>query len=175
MLATQEHSLQTTPRTDGAGVYALYYRGHAGVYQAIGDDPIYVGKAIPEGGRTGGAFGDQPISLSLRKRMREHLKSVQEAENLDPSDFGVRLIVVDDIWIPLGENVLIEMYRPVWNVLVTGFGNHAPGEGRRRQMRSLWDTLHPGRPWTEHLPASAETAERLAERVIQHFAERSSR
>jgi hypothetical protein len=54
---------------------------------------------------------------------------------------------VDDIWIPLGESLLIAKFTPPWNQYLDGFGNHDPGSGRYKQQRSLWDVVHPGRPW----------------------------
>jgi hypothetical protein len=62
-------------------------------------------------------------------------------------DFHCRFLVVDDIWIPLGESLLIAKFSPVWNSLIDGFGNHDPGKGRYEGMRPRWDVLHPGRTW----------------------------
>ena len=50
------------------------------------------------------------------------------------------------VWIPLGESLLIERFKPVWNMVIDGFSNNAPGKRRFSQHRSLWDVLHPGRP-----------------------------
>jgi hypothetical protein len=58
-----------------------------------------------------------------------------------------RFLPVDDIWIPLGESLLIEKTKPLWNIVVDGFGNHDPGSGRYNQQISAWDTIHPGRQW----------------------------
>jgi hypothetical protein len=72
--------------------------------------------------------------------------------------FYCRFLVVDDIWIPLGESLLIEKTKPLWNVIVDGFGNHDPGKGRYNQQMSAWDTLHPGRDWAKKLqPGKSET------------------
>jgi Eco29kI restriction endonuclease len=51
--------------------------------------------------------------------------------------------------VPLGESLLIATFRPVWNMLVDGFGHHDQGASRRGQMKSAWDTLHPGRSWSD--------------------------
>ncbi len=40
---------------------------------------------------------------ALHKRLKEHAESVKTAENLEINDFYYRFLVVDDIWIPLGE------------------------------------------------------------------------
>jgi len=60
-------------------------------------------------------------------------------------------LVVDDIWIPLGESLLIEKTRPLWNIVLDGFGNHDPGSGRYNQQQSAWDIIHPGRKWAKKL------------------------
>ena len=44
---------------------------------------------------------------------------------------------------------MIEMFAPLWNRVLDGFGNHDPGKGRYQQQRSPWDVLHPGRAWAE--------------------------
>lgn len=144
----------------GAGVYALYYVGpfpaYAEMYERNKDNafavPIYVGKAIPEGGRKGGIKKDAAASgRALRNRLGIHASSIDEADNLDLGDFYYRCLVVDDIWIPLGENMLIEAFKPVWNMMIDGFGNKTPGAGRAKQARSMWDTLHPGRSYVDRL------------------------
>ena len=143
----------------GAGVYAIYYDGDFEPYGKLAaanadgsKHPIYVGKAIPEGGRKG--LDDSGVDTkALTKRLREHRTSIIQADNLDLADFTMRWLVVEDIWIPLGESAMIRRYRPVWNAVVDGFGNHDPGSGRKDGLRSQWDTIHPGRPWTHKFPA----------------------
>lgn len=140
---------------DGAGIYAIYYFGDFEPYRSISEknrndqwlQPIYVGKAIPAGARRGGLGLDAPTGSVLHARLKDHAKSVSEAENLRIEDFGCRYLLVDDIWIPLGESLLIEMFRPLWNTVVDGFGNHDQGAARTGQLKSSWDTLHPGRMW----------------------------
>ena len=148
----------------GAGLYAIYYVGDFEAYRAItpprrdtGDVPLYVGRAIPRGARAG-AGGLLPTTTEpvLFQRLREHGRSIEQVErhadeaaqpNLRLSDFRCRYLVADDIWVPLGEALLIGHYQPVWNQLLQGFGNHDPGAGRRRCARPDWDEVHPGRPW----------------------------
>ncbi len=140
----------------GAGVYAIYYSGDFPSYAEIrgvqgGDDewrPIYVGKAVPKGARKGHLTLDSNAGDSLYQRLREHSDSVEQV-GLKRSNFKCRYLVVDDIWIPLGEALLIREYRPVWNVLLDGFGNHDPGSGRGKSLTSRWDTVHPGRSWVD--------------------------
>jgi len=135
---------------DGCGVYTIHYRGTFPAYTDIGSEPpIYVGKADPVGKRQGRSTGmDGP---QLYKRLQEHADSIESATNLDLADFTCRWLVLDPVWIGLTEQVLIAEYRPLWNVVIDGFGNHDPGKGRRNQKRSQWDTLHPGRLWAAKL------------------------
>lgn len=115
--------------------------------------PIYVGKAIPKGGRKGGLSLDASTGRALRDRLGQHAENIRHAQNLDIAHFYYRSLVVDDVWIPLGENMLIEDFKPVWNVLIDGFGNKTPGALRITQKRSAWDVLHPGRPFAAKLGA----------------------
>ena len=104
---------------EGAGIYAIYYTGNFPAYKPIAfknrNDrfvaPIYVGKAVPEGARKGGLGLDAPAGKVLFKRLAEHAKSVQDAVNLEIADFRCRYLVTDDIWIPLGESLVIEMFK----------------------------------------------------------------
>ena len=160
-------------RFEGAGVYAIYYTGDFEPYQAIADanrgdrfsQPLYVGKAVPRGRRKGGIVSDGNPDRALSNRLARHAKSIEHAANLDLEDFRCRYLVVDDIWIPLGESLLIERFAPLWNKLIDGFGNADPGGGRSNQARSLWDVLHPGRPWAEKLRPGALTTEEIVESI----------
>lgn len=143
----------------GAGVYVIYYVGALEWYAPIAtrnrdarfSQPIYVGKAIPKGGRKGGIGADASKGVALRDRLGQHRESIVQAKNLDIADFHYRSLVVDDIWIPLGENMLIEQFKPVWNLVIDGFGNKDPGNRRKTQYRSPWDVIHPGREFAEKL------------------------
>ena len=155
----------------GAGIYALYYTGDFQLYAEISkynqDNryqwPIYIGKAVPAGARKGGfGLGADPGQV-LYKRLSEHSSSIEFAENISLIDFKCRFLVVDDIWIPLAESLLIEMFSPIWNKKIDGFGNHDPGKGRYNQQRSVWDTIHVGRPWAYKLKSSMHEKSKLAE------------
>jgi hypothetical protein len=143
-------------RFQGAGIYAIYYTGDFRAYRAIAEQnnngrfrlPIYVGEAVPEGSRKGGLVSNARPTFKLFNRLREHARSIEHAENLRCEDFHFRWLVVDDIWIPLGEALIIDTFAPVWNKVIDGFGIHTPG-GNRPQMTSAWDTLHPGRPFVK--------------------------
>lgn len=169
-------------RFEGAGIYAIYYTGDIGFYRRVVERnrrhkyelPIYVGKAVPPGARKGGFGLDTAPGVVLWNRLSEHAQSLQSA-NFNLRDFCCRYLVAEDIWIPLGENLLIEMFEPLWNVVITGFGNHDPGKGRRRQVKSAWDTLHPGRTWSATLPNNPRSAAELERAIVDFFAGRKVR
>lgn len=162
----------------GAGVYAIYYTGDFPLYAPVAaknrnnafEQPIYVGKAVPKGARKGGLSFDAAKGRALRDRLRKHSSSIGDAQNLDIADFHFRSIVVDDIWIPLGENMLIELFQPIWNRVIDGFGNNDPGARRATQYRSPWDVLHPGRAFAAKLADGGTTPESIAARLTAYFA-----
>jgi hypothetical protein len=139
----------------GAGIYAIYYVGDFPLYEPIARankesrflQPIYVGKAVPTGARKGGEELDAPTGMALSKRLAEHAASIEQTASLRLMDFFCRYLTVDDIWIPLGETLMIQKFEPLWNLVIDGFGNHDPGSGRYGGECTRWDTLHPGRSW----------------------------
>ncbi|GHU18300.1 type II restriction-modification system endonuclease [Betaproteobacteria bacterium] len=154
MLTGKVHPLGNLSEFNGAGIYAIYYTGDFIPYDEIAKRnrkaktaPIYVGKAVPAGARKGGGATSATGGRPLFNRLSEHAESIRSVSNLCIDDFSCRFLVVDDIWIPLGESLLIARYSPVWNSLIDGFGNHDPGNGRYNGMRPRWDVLHPGRAW----------------------------
>jgi Eco29kI-like restriction endonuclease len=104
----------------------------------------------------------------LCDRLAEHAESISLAENLNLEDFFCRYLAVDDIWIPLGENLLIEMFSPLWNRLIDGFGNHDPGRGRYQGRTPAWNVLHPGRSWAKKLQPGKEI-NHILESIEQYF------
>jgi hypothetical protein len=172
--------LRAVDQIQGAGVYVIYYTGDFPAYAPIAAEnkncafkrPIYVGKAIPKGGRKGGLSKDASAGSALASRLRQHATSIEEASNLDIADFHVRHLVVDDIWIPLGENVLIESFKPVWNRAIDGFGNKDPGRRRATQYKSPWDALHPGRKFAVKLADGGMDTAFLTQRVADYLAGR---
>lgn len=166
----------------GAGIYAIYYTGNFVPYEFLAQRnrenryelPIYVGKAVPPGARKGGfGLGTAPGNV-LFSRLREHARSIDQTENLKLHDFFCRYLISDDIWIPLGESLLIERFRPLWNVLIEGFGIHTPGAGRMRQVKSKWDTLHPGRALATDLPPNPTSAADPTQIIANFFAGRQA-
>ena len=132
--------------------------------------PLYVGKAVPAGARKGRYDVNAAPGNVLYRRLVQHSESISQAENLDLSDFACRWLVVDDIWIPLGESLLINKFSPVWNQALDGFGNHDPGKGRYGGQRPPWDVLHPGRAWATRCKDNAKSDEEILERIRRHLA-----
>lgn len=169
-----------TARFQGAGVYGLYYLGKYQPYDLyepikVVDQfspqatPIYIGRSVSQGARKGKKkFGDPPGTV-LYNRLKIHAKSIEQATNLDLQDFLCRYIIVDEIWVPLAESLLITSYAPVWNQAVEGFGIKTPGKGREMQKRSEWDVLHPGRGFAVNLATAKKTQEELRKQVQEHI------
>ena len=153
------YPLADVPKFLGSGIYALYYCGHAEPYAQLGayntevgcSVPIYVGRARDPGARRG-VNPLEPVQKPLLwRRIQDHYRSISDVANLNAEDFKVRALIVMPIWVPLAETAVIRSYRPVWNVLISGFGIHAPGGGRQQQKMSHWDELHPGRSFAKRL------------------------
>ncbi len=179
LLDRPDFSLGDLPQFKGAGIYVIYYAGDYPLYRPISEEnheslrwPIYIGKAVPSGARRGASLSSEPKGKFLYGRLSQHRESIEAVSNLDIRHFQVRYLTVDDIWIPLGESLLISTFKPIWNQLLDGFGNHAPGSGREAGMRPLWDTLHPGRAWAgrlrEHTEAVTDIEARVAEFLEKH-------
>lgn len=170
--ALDQCNLSTFPpaqRFAGAGLYALYYKGNLPFYENLRNKniPIYVGKA--EAGNS--SYGD-PSSESepkLYNRIAKHARSIREVAdaggNLSVDDFDVRYLLLDDVWIVLGERALLRAYAPVlWNTLMHGFGANPSGSARQN-ARSIWDTIHPGRPRAGGICNRSYTRSEMEERV----------
>ena len=169
LLETSPTPLAEIEPFNGAGIYAIYYTGEFPTYAPIAERnregrftlPIYVGSAVPPGGRKGGLGLSDATHSKLHGRLAKHRQSLEAVVNLDIKDFQCRHLLVDDIWIPLGESLLIATFAPLWNQKLDGFGNHDPGKGRYQQLRSQWDTVHPGRNWAEKCKERPETPKQL--------------
>ena len=173
MLALAPEPLPPATEFQGAGIYAIYYAGDLEPYAEVSSPdclvPIYVGKAVPRGARRGGNDPTEAAGNVLFARLVEHGQSISTVSNLDLNDFHCRYLVVDDVWIPLAESLLIQRFRPVWNMVLDGFGNHDPGKGRYEGMRPRWDTVHPGREWAAKCQAREETPASLIDLVKNHI------
>ncbi len=142
------------------GVYFLYYRGDFELYRNIAErnqaealKPIYVGKAVSTGGRTGRVSLSQN---SLFKRLWEHSRSLEAAaETLHARDFDARVIPMGAQLVGWAEGTMIRRLKPLWNTHLSGFGIHDPGRGRYNQRRSVWDQIHQGRSWAGKMESVA--------------------
>jgi hypothetical protein len=175
MIAQPRKPLGVVERFYGSGVYAIYYNGEFPAYAAISkkEHPIYVGKADPAdpGSKTVTEQGDR-----LANRLNDHRRNLQKAiATLRLEDFEYRALVVQTGWQSSAEEYLIELFKPIWNWQIDicyGFGKHGDDPATRANLRSPWDTLHPGRDWA-HRDVSmrdARTAERIMASIHEHFA-----
>ena len=170
---TQAYQLPPPEPFIGTGVYSLYYLGNFALYKKIAcrsvaecTQPIYVGKAVPKGWRT--ARGGSEEDATLYGRLREHTRSIKQGEGLDIEDFRCRFMILkgdESSMITIVEAALIRKYRPLWNTVVDGFGNHDPGSGRYDQAKSEWDVLHPGRTWSKKLRGKSPGLEGIEAKI----------
>ncbi|MCK4849714.1 MAG: Eco29kI family restriction endonuclease [Phycisphaerae bacterium] len=179
MMASPVHPLPPANRFPGAGVYAIYYVGPFEHYQTItaanrreATTPIYIGKAVPPGWRVGRAATRATDSVrSLYRRLVEHANNIKAVKNLDVSDFRCRFMILGGIesdLISACEAQLIRRFKPLWNTMVDGFGNHTPGEGRFDQARSEWDVLHPGRAWAARCRGTPPVLEDIVAKIARN-------
>jgi hypothetical protein len=176
MLETRSSPLPPDPFI-GAGVYALYYVGAFPAYAKLAEKnrngkylcPIYIGKAVPAGARKGGFGLEVEHGQALFRRLTEHAESIKSANNLELADFCCRYLAVDDVWIPLAETMLIERFKPVWNRVLDGFGNHDPGSGRHSGKMPQWDCVHPGRAWAARLQPCANNPDELLGHIEEYL------
>jgi len=146
----------------GSGVYAIYYEGDHPLYRRISrtETPIYVGKADPANGDASDA---REQGAKLTGRLIEHAGTVGTAEGyaaeryLGPSlypialkDFVCRRLVCATNAQLVAERHLIRTFWPVWNSdtkACWGMSKHGDAAGTRKNKRSPWDVVHPGRAW----------------------------
>jgi hypothetical protein len=176
LMRTSALSLDDAANARGAGLYAIYYTGDFAPYKVLADlnqaearCPIYVGKGSPEGARKGRNIDSAEKSLGLRGRLRSHRISIRAAENLRCEEFFVKCLAVDDVWIDLGEAMLIDAFKPLWNLVVTGFGNNSTGRGRFTGSRPAWDELHPGRGWAKKCQPNKLSIDQILRLVGQYM------
>lgn len=184
LMASELMPLADVEKFYGDGVYALFYCGDFPAYSEMSDInfanpgtlPIYIGKAGPKtltGNELNPNVVDTPqAGTRLFDRVtNDHRKSIESATNIEVSEFQCRMLVLNAVWVPLTESALIARYVPIWNSIVPGFGNHAPGKGRIAGKVSRWDILHPGRG-RETATAPAATYEQLCDEVEEAIRER---
>jgi hypothetical protein len=116
---------------EGGGVYLLYYTGEHHLYTEIhspdAGTPLYAGS-----------------TQQLRQRLSIHMRTLNQAWDLDRADFLCRFLILPPAWEKPIEQAAINRFKPWWNQLeFQGFGNNS---SRRVGGRaSAWDTFHPGR------------------------------
>ncbi len=148
----------------------MYYNGSHPAYAGISqrEHPIYVGKADPAipASRTAREQGEQ-----LARRLGEHRKNIEKATTtLDIADFDYRALVVQSGWQTAAENYLIHLFKPVWNnemKIAFGLGKHGDDPETRANLRSPWDTMHPGRAWAS--TADARSQSQITEAIQTHL------
>ncbi|MFD6158835.1 Eco29kI family restriction endonuclease [Nocardia sp. NPDC060256] len=135
---------EQVPRFDGAGLYAIYYRGESvGEYTPLArtEIPLYAGQGASHNSATGRVKSSlRPVYL----RLKAHRRSIDEG-GLLVAEFEFRVLLMPDVHADLGEDGLRRLYQPVWNSVLTGFGSHEQGAATRQSGRSKWDTFHAGR------------------------------
>jgi hypothetical protein len=181
LLAQPMVALGTVRPAYGSGVYAIYYAGDHPLYARIAgtETPIYIGKADPNNGDASTAREQGP---RLTGRLIEHAGTIATAERfamanplptgLHPirlADFSCRRLVCATNAQLVAERHLIRMFWPVWNSdtkACWGMSKHGDAANTRRNKRSPWDVVHPGRAWAldEQLVDNA-TAEEVAQRI----------
>jgi hypothetical protein len=174
MIAQDRKPLTNVQRFYGSGVYAIYYNGSFPAYSAISkqEHPIYVGKADPSdpASKTAIEQGDR-----LANRLNEHRKNIAKATStLRLEDFEYRALVVQTGWQDAAEAYLIHLFKPIWNSEVKigyGFGKHGDDPSTRANLRSPWDTLHPGRDWAHRDPKmkDARPKQKIIEDIKKHL------
>lgn len=183
LVAQDKFPLLDLPAFYGAGVYALYYEGDYAPYRPLAgsENPIYVGKADPE---EPSAKTPRLQGPKLHRRLKEHLRSIcraaeDDARTLNPADFRCRFLVVQSGWQIAAENYLINLFQPIWNDeirLCFGIGKHGDSPDTRGNLRSPWDTLHPGRKWAYRNKSDgsaikdAKPKEVIFSEIADHFA-----
>jgi hypothetical protein len=172
MVAQPRHPLAEIGRFYGSGVYAIYYTGAFPLYRSISgsETPIYVGQAAPSStdARTPRDQGER-----LAARLNEHRKNIAKAATtLQVDDFEARFLVVQSGWETSAEDYLISLFKPIWNSEVNilyGLGKHGDKADTRKNKRSPWDTLHPGRKWAKDTTEDARTLGEIERDLSTHF------
>jgi hypothetical protein len=182
LLAQERVPLRELRPTYGSGVYAIYYIGTHPVYAEIAstETPIYVGKADPDEPR---AATSREQGVRLFGRLADHRDAIREVEDHATQNAAVDCLRVDDFECRrlvcatnaqlVAERHLIEVFKPAWNSetkICFGISKHGDNAQTRRNKKSPWDVLHPGRDWAMDSPVrDGMTPESVAQKLEQHF------
>lgn len=173
LVAQQRERLDLVTPTFGGGVYALYYTGSFAPYAPLSgtETPIYVGKAQPAKGAS--TFQDQGPAIT--RRVAEHARNIDLARStLKVADFDCRRLVIVPGWEAAAESALISLFHPLWNNSygpLHGLGKHGDSADTRKNKRSPWDTLHPGRPWADAIDGDQKPHAQILAEIATHFAQ----
>ena len=184
LLAQDRIPLSEIRPTYGSGVYALYYVGDHPAYAEIAhtETPIYVGKADPDEPR---AATPREQGVRLFGRLADHRDAIREvevfghenglAEPLKVADFECRRLVCATNAQLVAERRLIDIFRPAWNAetkICFGLSKHGDNAQIRRNKKSPWDVIHPGRGWAAESPVrDGMTSETITAKLATHFVE----
>lgn len=166
------HRLGNLQKFHGSGIYAIYYVGKdTSIYRPSREVPIYVGKADFVGSRRG-ILNKEVIeeSTKLYTRLQDHARSIASAENLNLNDFRCKFLRVSPQHIYTAEVSLIATYAPVWNTILSGFGQKSCVMG---STRTPWDTLHPGRPQGDGTVPNSIEADEFSAMIRAHQKKRA--
>ncbi|MEP2705222.1 MAG: Eco29kI family restriction endonuclease [Roseibium sp.] len=169
LIAQDRRPLGEISKAYGSGVYAIYYKGPAEIYAPLSgtETPIYVGKAEPpENAKT---VLDQGTKLT--DRLTEHRKNIDKVAGIELSDFECRALAVQSGYESSAEKHLIRLFEPIWNnetKILFGLGKHGDSAATRKNNKSPWDTIHPGRPWAMGNP-EAKSVTDIKSEVAAHF------
>lgn len=155
----------------GSGVYAIYYVGEGEkAYLPLSgtETPLYVGSADP---RDPNAETPEDQGPQLFKRLKEHAKSIGRTELL-LGDFRYRAAPIQSGMQGAVEDFMIRLFRPIWNKeigICFGIGKHGDSSGTRRNKRSPWDTMHPGRSWAADAEEDQKSRTRIEREIELHL------
>jgi len=155
----------------GSGVYAIYYVGRGEkAYKPLSatETPIYVGKSTPENAN---AETVEEQGQALYKRLKEHAKNIGKTK-LDLTDFEYRAAPIQTGMQGAVEEFMIRLFRPIWNKemkICFGIGKHGDSASTRRNKRSPWDTMHPGRSWADATVEDQMSRTEIETKISAHF------
>jgi len=183
LLAQDKIPMSQIARTYGSCVYAICYTGTHPIYACVSgsETPLYIGKADPKlaDARTAGEQGPQ-----LYARLADHRRMIRTVDEyaianglphpLRVEDFQCRRLICATNAQLVAERHLIGTFKPIWNNeigLCWGISKHGDAAKTRKNKRSPWDVLHPGRSWAmDEALEDKMSPERIVSRVAAHFA-----